>query len=124
MSSLKDIEANVRTKAGALLQVLDLAFGFFVWGAHFLTVYIATAVACVLGVGEASAGARITFLAALALVTVAAAALVLWHAVRRYRQGDATETGFHTSVTVGGDAIATVAISWQLFPILLVPPCG
>ena len=29
-------------------RVLDLAFGFFVWAAHFLVIYIATAVSCVL----------------------------------------------------------------------------
>jgi hypothetical protein len=27
-------------------------------------------------------------------------------------------------VTIGSDAIATLAIAWQFFPILLVPVCA
>src|SRR5690606_21915163 len=57
-------------------QVLDVAFGFFVWAIHFLVLYVATAVVCTLQPGEASAGARTAFLAALALVTLLAAAVV------------------------------------------------
>lgn len=106
-------------------RVLDLAFGFFAWGAHFLTVYVATAVACVLGLGGADAASRSAFLMALVLVTVAFAALLVWHAWRRHREGRAhAERGFLTLVAIGGDAIALVAVVWQFFPIVLVPACA
>jgi hypothetical protein len=46
------------------------------------------------------------------------------HAVRRYRQQRGViDQHFRMSITIGADAIATLAIAWQLFPILLVPLC-
>ena len=52
---------------GTLVGLLDPAFGFFVWAAHLLAIYIAAAVACVVGLGGASAGARSAFLTGLGL---------------------------------------------------------
>jgi hypothetical protein len=113
---------EARNDVGSLL---DLGFGFYVWAAHLLVVYIGTALACVLGLGAASAGSRTAFLAGLALLTVAAAAVLVWHAARRYRTLRTTpDRRFRMSVTIGGDAIAAVAVVWQLFPILLVPVCA
>jgi hypothetical protein len=106
-------------------RLLDLAFGFFAWALHFLAVYSAAALACALGLAGASPGSRVAFLTALALATVGAAAVVLWHALRRYRQQrDLPEQRFLMSVTIGGDAVAFAAMAWQLFPILLVPACA
>jgi membrane protein implicated in regulation of membrane protease activity len=114
-----------RSEAAALSPLLDAAFGFFVWAVHFLTVYIAAAVACQLGLGAESAGSRRTFLTTLALVTLAAAAVVLLHAARRYQQQrEAPDQRFRMSVTIGGDGIAVVAIAWQLFALFLVPLCA
>ena len=111
--------------AGTVTPLLDVAFGFFVWAAHLLVVYVSTAVACQLGLGATDAGSRTIFLTALALVTVAAAAIVGLHAVRRYRQQrDVPERRVRMSLTIGCDAIATLAITWQLFAILLVPICA
>ena len=126
MSSLRlGAEAEPRSKAGTLARLLDPAFGFFVWSAHFLIVYIAAAVLCVLGLGTASAQTQSTFMTSLGLVTVAAAALVLLHAARRYRQDrDVPDQRFRMSITVGSDALAAVAILWQFFPILLAPVCA
>lgn len=108
-----------------LLPLLDAVFGFFIWLAHLLVIYIAAALFCGLGFGATGAGTRTTFVAVLALVTVAAAAVVLLHAVRRYRQrGETPEQRFRMRLTIGCDAIAVVGIAWQLFPILLVPLCG
>src|SRR3982751_5400396 len=94
-----------RPEARIIRPLLDAAFGFFVWAAHLLIVYIATAVACQLRLGAASARARTAFLATLALVTVAAVAVVLLHGYRRYRdrRGHGTETApeFRTSLTIG-----------------------
>lgn len=112
-------------KTEGLGQLLDPVFGLLVWAIHFIAVYVAAAVACVLGLGAASADVRSSFLTTLALVTVAAAAVVMLHAVRRYRQQSGVpDLGFRMSVTIGCDAIASVAILWQLFPLLLVPACA
>ncbi len=119
-----DAGVEARPKAKAVGALLDSTFGHFVWAAHFLTIYIATAISCQLGLGAASAGTRTIFLTVLALVTVAAAAVVVSHAVRRYRQyRELPDLRFRMSVTIGNDAIATVGITWQLFAILLVPAC-
>lgn len=109
---------------GAVRRLLDMAFGFSVWAAHFLAVYVATSLACVLGLSAASAAARSTFRVALVLLTVAAAAVVAGHAVRAYRRRtDEPDRRFSSEITMGNDALASFGILWQLFPILLVPPC-
>lgn len=111
--------------SGILFGLLDLVFGFFVWAAHFLTVYVAAAVACQLGLEAAGPATRTIFVAALVLVTLATAALLALHAFRRYRQyGRAGEKRFRASVTVGSDAIAAVAVVAQLLPLLMVPLCA
>ena len=105
-----------------LPRLLDLAFGFFIWAAHFLIVYVGTAVSCAL---EPTAAGGLTLTAALVLTTIVAAAIVVLHAVRRYsQQHELTERHFPMSVTIGCDAIALVGIVWQLFPIFLVPACA
>lgn len=110
---------------GTLVWLLDPVFGFFVWAAHFLIVYIATAVACVLGLGEAGAGVQSAFLTGLGVVTAVSAGILVLHAVWRYRQQRGVPAHrFRVSVTAGGDAIATVAILLQFFPILMVPLCA
>ncbi len=120
-----DAGAEARPKAKAVGPLLDSAFGHFVWAAHFLTIYIATAISCQLGLRTASPSTGATFLTVLALVTVAAAAIVVFHALRRYRQyRELPDLRFRMSVTIGNDAIATVGITWQLFAILLVPACA
>jgi hypothetical protein len=106
-----------------LPRLLDLAFGFFVWAAHFLIVYVGAALVCALAPAEASG--NLGFTMALALVTIAAAAIVILHGFRHYRQQhELTEQRFPMLVTIGCDAIALVAIVWQLFPIFLVPACA
>jgi len=113
------------TGVGTLRRLLDPAFGHFVWAAHFLMVYIGTAVACVLGLGAAAEGARTTFLIVLMGLTAVAAAVVVGHAIWRHRQyRDLPDQRFRMVVTIGNDGIATVGIVWQLFPILLVPVCA
>lgn len=114
-----------REVGAGLRGLLDVAFGLFVWAAHFLVIYIATAVSCQLGLGAAAAGARTTFLTVLALVTLAAAAVVVLHALRRWRQQrDLPVRRARMTITVGNDAIAAVAILWQLLAISLVPLCA
>lgn len=120
-----DPELETRSRAGALASLLDPTFGYFVWAAHLLAVYVATAVGCVLGLDAASVAIRTAFRTALTLVTIAAIAVVVLHAVGRYRdQRLQLRLRFRMSVTIGSDAIATVAIAWQLLAILLVPACA
>jgi hypothetical protein len=119
-----DADVEAQGEAGVLSRLLGLAFGFFVWVVHFLAVYTATAVACVLGLRAADAGARSTFVTALVIVTVAAAAVVGLHALKTYRRRDeAPNRRFLRGITIGHDAIAAVGILYQLFPILMVPLC-
>ena len=124
MRSDKVDAAQAPSEAGALYHLLDLAFGLIVWVIHFLAIYAATAVACVLGLGAADVGGQSTFTAALVAVTVAAAAIVALHALTRYRWEEMIpDRHFLTEITLGLDAIAALGILWQLFPILMVPVC-
>jgi hypothetical protein len=126
MSSLElETEAKPASKTGLLFGLLDPAFGFFLWAIHFLVVYIAAALGCVLGLGDARSGARSAFITVLVLVTLAAAALLAGHGFLRYRQlRGAPDNQFRMSVSIGADAIAAVAVLWQLFPILMEPLCA
>jgi hypothetical protein len=120
-----DSAVEAPTQGGVVHRLLDPAFGFFVWAAHLLAIYIAQAVACVLGLGERSARVQSEFVAALVGITVLAAAIVVLHAVRRYRlEKTVRDRGFLIRIAVGHDAIATLAIVWQLFPLFLSPVCG
>jgi hypothetical protein len=111
-------------RSESVARVLDPAFGLFVWALHLLAVYITAAVACVLGLGGASPSAQSAFLWALVALTLVAGAAVLVHGARRYWQTRALpDKRFRLSLTLGLDAIAALAIVWQLFPVLLAPLC-
>jgi hypothetical protein len=116
--------SSPRVERGAVGALLDSAFGFFIWAVHLLAIYITAAVVCALGMGVAVEGARSGLATALVLLTLAATAAVVVHAVLRYRQQRGIEElRMRMTVTLGSDAIATVAIAWQLIAILLVPLC-
>ena len=123
---MRSLESNGQAtgpSAEGLARLLDPIFGLFVWAAHFVVVYVVAAVACVLGLGAGS-GARPALMAVLAIGTVATAVLTWLHAARRYRQQRSVASQrFRMALTVGSDAIASIAILWQLFPLLLVPAC-
>ena len=97
---------------GGLRRLLDAAFGFFVWAAHLIVIYVIEAVACQLG--------RTRFVPALVIVTLIAGAIVAAHAAKRYKQ---REHGFLIRLAIGHDALAALAILSQLFAILMVPVC-
>jgi hypothetical protein len=120
-----DAEVEPYSDAGVLFRLLDPAFGLFVWAAHFLVIYIATALACVLGLGTASQGSQMMFLTVLLVVTAVAALILVGHAVWRYgQQRRETMLRFRMTITIGCDAVAALAVLWQLIPILLVPLCA
>ena len=111
-------------QAGDVYRLLDAVFGFGVWAAHLLIVYVSTAVACQLGLASRAVDVQSTVIVSLVGVTFVSAGAVVWHAVKRYRQQqEMREPGFLLRIAVGHDAIATVAILWQLVPILMVPVC-
>jgi hypothetical protein len=111
------VSSSAVSEGKELRRLLDLAFGLFVWAAHFLIIYVGAALACVLQLRGLEA--------VWVFVTLAAAGLVVWHGFSRYRKGkDTPDKDFARTVTVGGDAIALVAILWQLFAIAIVPACA
>ena len=122
--SAADAQPDRARDAGGLVRLLDSVFGFGVWAVHLLVVYVASAVACQLGLGSQPAGMQSTVVGSLVIVTLAAAALVAWHAIRRYRQHRAGDRGFLAQIAVGHDAVAALAILWQLMPLLMVPLCS
>jgi hypothetical protein len=122
----RDAGAGRGKADAAVAPLLDAAFGLFVWMAHLLTVYIAAALACGLGLVARSGGRTAAGLATvLVAVTVAATVMVAVHAGARWRQQRASpDRRFRLSLTLGADAIAFVAIVWQLLAIALVPVCA
>ena len=112
------------THAGDVYRLLDAVFGFGVWAAHLLVVYVSTAVACQLGLGSRTASVQSTVFITLVAITFVSACAVVWHAMKRYRQQqEMREPEFLFRIAVGHDAIATLAILWQLVPIFTVPLC-
>jgi len=64
------------------------------------------------------------FLTMLAIITLLAAAVVLSHGLRRWKHRDeAGDHGFLIRITAGDDAVAALAILWQLFPLFMLPVC-
>jgi hypothetical protein len=112
-----------RPAEGTVGPLLDAAFGMFAWGAHLLTIYIAAALAC--GLGFVKAGSSASLLTALVLATAIAEIVVVLHALRRWhQQRGRPDKRVRLVVTLGCDAIATVAIVWQLLAIAMVPACA
>ena len=118
------LELEPPREAEGLPRLLDSVFGFGVWAVHLLVVYVASAVACQLGLGSQLGSVRSRVVGALCIVTLAAAAIVVWHAILRYRQQrQMHDRGFLARIAVGHDAVAALAILWQLMPLLMVPLC-
>lgn len=122
--SVADAELEPQSQAGVLYRLLDPVFGFVVWAVHLLIVYVSTAVACQLGLGSQRGSVKSSVVGTLCIVTLAAAAIVVLHALRRYRQqGEMRDRGFLVRIAVGHDAVAALAILWQLMPLIMVPLC-
>lgn len=107
---------------GSVRYLLDIVFGFLIWALHFLVIYCANALACARGIGTMTSTTQNLFKATLIAATLLAAAVVMWHAARRWRgrsQGDE----FVARLKVGNDAIASIGIGVQLVPLLLLHLC-
>jgi hypothetical protein len=123
MSSPEFTGPELCRRKGALRPLLDAMFGFFVWAVHFVAIYIATTLACRFGFIAAGPSERIWVLFGIGL-TVFAIVVVGAHSIARYRQQRGiSNQQLRLSVTIGGDAIASLAIAWQLLAIALVPAC-
>ena len=121
MPSASDGAVAERGGVGALF---DMALGFCVWAAHLLTVYIAAALACAFELVAPAGRGAVGLLTLLVGVTVVAAGAAVWHGLRRWRgRASPGMTPFRARLTVGADAIATLAIVWQGFAFALIPAC-
>ena len=108
----------------AVRLLLDPAFGLFVWAGHLIVIYVANAVFCVLVAPSADSRAARSHVFALAAITIVAAAVVGIHGLTRYRRQPETHNhGFLIRMAVGQDALAVLAILWQLVPIFMSPVC-
>jgi hypothetical protein len=123
-SGSDDVMLEHSTEPGVVRHLLDPAVGFFVWAGHLVVIYVANAVFCVLEGTTANPRAESVLVIALAAFTLLAAAVVAIHGWRRYRQQPGTYNHeFLLRITVGQDAIAALAILWQLIPIFMLPVC-
>jgi hypothetical protein len=107
------------------IEILRMLSGLLIWGAHFLFIYIFTALACArrfyylswLGIGI------VPWVVALATVAALGGTLaILWSAWRNLRKGYATPA-FIDWMTLAFGGLALVAILWEALPVLLVPIC-
>ncbi len=122
--SVPDARRDMAVDPGVVHPLLDAAFGFFIWAGHLVAIYVANAVFCVLRPVPGNPHADSALVIALAVVTIAAAAVVGLHGLRRYRERPETHNhGFLLRIAVGNDAIAVLAILWQLIPIVMTPVC-
>jgi hypothetical protein len=93
-----------------------------VWAGHFLLIYVVEAVACQLAaVSVLSPGAGL--LVVLDAITILSAFAVATHAWRAWRRRGDDEAVFLARIAIGQDAVATLAILWQLIPLSTVPVC-
>ena len=103
--------------------------GLLIWAAHFLVIYVFTALACArrfshiewLGIGIVPWMIGVATLAA-----IAATLIVIWLALRDARASTARNTisSFVPWMTAAFGGLALVAILWEALPVLLVPVCG
>ena len=105
-------------------SLLDPASGFFVWAIHLLVIYSVASIACQLSPGHGATASRSWLMPVLVLITLTAAAVNVSHGIRRYgSQRGVEELRFRLMVTLGCDALGTLAILWQLLAVALVPAC-
>jgi hypothetical protein len=105
-------------------SLLDPASGFFVWAIHLLVIYAVASTVCQLGAGHGAMASRSSLTSVLILLTLTAAAVNVSHAILRYRsQRGVEELRFRLMVTIGCDALGSLAILWQLLAVALVPAC-
>jgi hypothetical protein len=103
--------------------------GFLIWAAHFLVIYVFTALACArrfsdinwLGIGVVPWVIGTATLAAATMMLI-----VIGLAVRNARLDTSRNnmSSFAPWMTAAFGSLALVAILWEALPVLLVPTCG
>jgi hypothetical protein len=120
MSSDREEGIASRGEPHVLRGIGDPVVGLLIWAAYFLVVYVAFAVACVIGLGLAEPGVQTGFRVGLAALTVVSLAGIAAHGIARWRS---LHTGFMARLAVTLDFVAFFAVLWMLSPILTVPVC-
>ena len=119
-------EAHTRSgelaRPGALVRLLDPAFGLFAWAIYFLIVYVGQALACSL-LPAMSSDERMLVTAALVGATLVTVGIVAVHGWLRSR-GARYDSPFLARLAAALDAVAALAVAWMLIPILLTPLCA
>ena len=105
----------------AVRAILDVSFGYMVWAVHFLGIYCVNALACARGAHAAGPSVVLALKAVYLALTLAALALVGWHAWRRRAGSGADE--FLSRLTVASDALAIAGIALQVLPIVMLGLC-
>ncbi len=102
--------------------------GLMIWAAHFLGIYIFTALACARRFAEASwlgIGVVPWVIGTATLAAAAATLVVIGLAVRdtRFSTSRNNTSSFVPWMTAAFGGLALVAILWEALPVLLVPTC-
>jgi hypothetical protein len=103
--------------------------GLMIWAAHFLVIYVFTALACArrfvdtswLGIGV------VPWVIGVATLAATAATLVVIRLAVRDARSSASQNNTSSFVhwmTAALGGLALMAILWEALPVLLVPTCG
>lgn len=104
---------------GFIGEVLFALSGLLIWVAHFLVVYVATALLC----ARTSAGALIPVLILFATVLAIAALVAVFVVARRNLRQESSGRRFLIRLAMFGAAIALVAVIWEAMPAGFLPSC-
>jgi hypothetical protein len=103
--------------------------GLMIWAAHFLLIYVFTALACARRFADLSwlgIGVVPWVIGAATLAATAATLVVIGLAVRDTRSSTSRNntSSFVPWMTAALGGLALMAILWEALPVLLVPACG
>ncbi len=103
--------------------------GLMIWAAHFLVIYVFTALACARRFADLSwlgIGVVPWVIGTATLAATAATLVVIGLAVRDARSSTSRNNmlSFVPWMTAALGGLALMAILWEALPVLLVPACG
>ena len=110
---------------GFLGETLFAVSGLLIWVAHFLVVYVLTAVICARALGEVAAvGPALVPPAIAAATVVAVGAIVALVVFARLRTRAASPVQrFLGWLTMASGGIGLIAVLWEALPAAILPPC-
>lgn len=104
---------------GFVGEALFALSGLLIWVAHFLVVYVATALLC----ARTSAGALIPLLILVATILAVAALVAVLVVARRNLRQESSGRRFLARLAMFGAAAALVAVIWEAMPAGFLPSC-